>query len=69
MKSKLAIILDNMSNYLSKRKGLLPLLGLSLIVLNLLFSLFMTNWFSQTNFLLHFGIIIAILGFMLAWAL
>jgi len=69
MKSKLAIILDNMSNYLSKRKGLLPLIGLSLIVLNLLFSLFMTNWFSQTNFLLHFGIIIAILGFMLAWAL
>jgi len=69
MKSKLAIILDNMSNYLSKSKGLLPLIGLSLIVLNLLFSLFMTNWFSQTNFLLHFGIIIAILGFMLAWAL
>ncbi len=69
MKSKLAIILDNISNYLSKRKGLLPLLGLCLIVLNFIFSLLMTNWFSQTNFLLHFGLIIAILGFMLAWAL
>ena len=69
MKSRLADLLDKISNFLSKRKGLLPLLGILLIVMNFIFSLLMTNWFSQTNFLLHFGIIVAILGFMLAWAL
>ena len=69
MKSRLADLLDKISNFLSKRRGLLPLLGILLIVMNFIFSLLMTNWFSQTNFLLHFGIIVAILGFMLAWAL
>lgn len=69
MKSRLADLLDKISNFLSKRKGLLPLLGILLIVMNFIFSLLMTNWFTQTNFLLHFGIIVAILGFMLAWAL
>jgi hypothetical protein len=32
-------------------------------------SIFPTGFFSQTNFFLHLGLIIAILGQMLAWAL
>jgi len=69
MKNKISIFLDKVSNFLSRRKGFLPFIGLLLIVINFIFSLQASNWFAQTNFFLHFGIIVAILGFLLAWAL
>jgi len=63
-------LLDKMSNYLAHRKGLLPLLGLLLILVNLVLQ-FVTGlgWVAQTDLLLHLGLIIAITGLMLAWAL
>lgn len=69
MKPKFSQFLDQASNFLEKRKGLLPLAGASLILLNFMFSLFMDNWLVQTDFFLHLGVILAILGFLLAWAL
>jgi len=63
-------LLDRMSNYLAHRKGLLPMLGLILILLNLglQFAPGM-GWVTQTDLLLHLGLIVAIVGLMLAWAL
>ena len=63
--------LDRMSEFLARRKGLLPLLGLALILLNLIlqFVLPAGHWLSTSNLCLHIGLIAAILGLMLAWAL
>jgi hypothetical protein len=61
--------LDWFSNYFAHRKGLLPLLGMLLILLNFLLTNLTGGWLVQTNFFLHFGLVIAILGFMIAWAL
>ncbi len=69
-KRTLSTSLDQLSEYLSLRKGLIPILGMGLIVVNLLFQfLFPGSWLSTTNLFLHFGLLIAIFGLMLAWAL
>ncbi|MDH5508222.1 MAG: hypothetical protein OEZ02_13450 [Anaerolineae bacterium] len=63
-------ILDVFSDFLSKRKGLLPSLGIMLILSNLIIQ-FLPGFgiIAETNLLLHLGIVVAIFGFMLAWAL
>jgi hypothetical protein len=61
--------IDRLSEFFSQRKGLLPLIGILFVVLNFVFQFFPLGWLSGSNFCLHFGIVIAILGFMLAWAL
>jgi len=61
--------LDWFSNFFAHRKGLLPLIGLALVLLNLLFRLVAPGWLTTTDLFLHLGIVIAILGFMIAWAL
>ncbi len=63
-------MVDWLSEFLARRKGLLPLIGLLLIILNLLFQFLLPpGWLVSTNLLLHIGLIIAILGLMIAWAL
>jgi hypothetical protein len=61
--------LDWFSNFFAHRKGLLPLVGMVLIVLNFVISLLAGGWIVQSNLFLHLGLVIAILGFMIAWAL
>jgi hypothetical protein len=62
--------LDFLSNYLAHRKGLLPIIGLVFIIINLLLQFFMPGSFlALTNLFLHIGLIVAIFGLMLAWAL
>jgi hypothetical protein len=61
--------LDRISEYLALRKGLLPFLGLALIVVNYGLQFFLTGWMVRTNLLLHVGLVVAIFGLMLAWAL
>lgn len=65
----LSKLLDNASNYFAPRKGLLPLIGLIFIVANFIVQFFIPGWFGQSNLLLHLGLVIAIFGMMLAWAL
>jgi hypothetical protein len=62
---------DRLSEYLAHRKGLLPLLGVALILLNLLLQFLLPggSLLASSNLFLHLGLVIAILGFMLAWAL
>lgn len=63
-------LIDKLSEFLAHRKGLLPLIGLLFILVNLILQFFIPpGWFTQSNLLLHVGLIIAILGLMLAWAL
>lgn len=62
--------LDRISEFLAQRKGLLPLIGIILVLINgILQFIPASGWVSDTNLLLHLGIIIAILGILLAWAL
>jgi len=66
----LSRMLDRVSNYLATRKGLLPLVGIGLIVLNFFIVFFFPNWIlARTNLVLHLGIILALIGQLLAWAL
>jgi hypothetical protein len=63
-------ILDNLSAYFADRKGLLPLLGLLLVLVNGMLRVFWAgSWLSSTDLFLHLGVITAIIGFLLAWAL
>lgn len=63
-------LLDHMSEYLAHRKGLLPLAGILLIMLNLIVQfVFPSGWLAASNLFLHIGLVIAIFGLMLAWAL
>jgi hypothetical protein len=63
-------LLDRLSEYLAHRKGLLPLIGIVLIVVNLILQFVLEPfWLTTSNLLLHIGIVIAIIGLMLAWAL
>ncbi len=63
-------LLDFLSEYLAHRKGLLPLLGIALVIFNYILQWFIyPHWIAQSNLFLHVGLVIAILGLMLAWAL
>jgi len=63
-------LLDWLSEFLAHRKGLLPLIGMLLVALNFFLQWFIfEHWLAQSNLFLHLGIVIAILGLMLAWAL
>jgi len=62
--------LDQVSEFLAHRKGLLPILGLLLIAANLVLEFVLPgSWLTTTDLLLQLGMILAILGFLLAWAL
>ena len=62
-------MLDKVSEYLAPRKGLLPIIGILFIVLNFAFQFLPLGWIKNSNLFLHFGLLIAILGLMLAWVL
>jgi mannose/fructose/N-acetylgalactosamine-specific phosphotransferase system component IIC len=63
-------LLDWLSNFLAHRKGLLPLTGIAMVILNYLLQwLIYPHWLAASNLFLHLGIVIAIFGVMLAWAL
>ncbi len=63
-------LLDRLSEYLAHRKGLLPIIGIILIIANLVVQfVFPLSPLALGNIFLHVGLIIAIFGLMLAWAL
>lgn len=62
--------LDRISEFLAHRKGLLPLVGIVVILLNLILQFIIPeNIIATSNLFLHIGVIISIFGLMLAWAL
>jgi membrane-bound ClpP family serine protease len=64
-------LLDWFSNFLAPRKGLLPLIGIVLIIFNYILQFFfpLDYWLTGSNLFLHLGVVIAIFGTMLARAL
>lgn len=70
MKKTISHILDVVSDYLAARKGLLPIIGIVLVLLNLALQMVPGTFFlKDINLFLHLGLVISILGFMLSWAL
>lgn len=61
--------LDRFSEFYAHRKGLFPLLGIVLIILNYILQVVSQGWLVETNLFLHLGIILAIIGFLLARSL
>lgn len=57
--------LDKLSEFFNKYPGLLPLVGLGLIILNLILQMFPGNWFVDRNILLHLGLIFSLIGLLL----
>ncbi|WKZ38759.1 MAG: hypothetical protein QY328_10870 [Anaerolineales bacterium] len=63
-------LLDRLSEYLAHRKGLLPIIGIVLIIVNLIVQfVFPLSPLAFSNIFLHVGLVVAIFGLMLAWAL
>ena len=70
-KKSLSTSLDQLSEYLAPRKGLIPMIGMGLIVINLIIQFIFpeSHWLASMNIFLHIGLLTAIFGLMLAWAL
>jgi len=63
-------LLDWLSNSIAHRKGLLPLIGILLVILNYILQwLIGSHWIAASDLLLHLGVVVALFGVLLAWAL
>ncbi|MCB2178760.1 hypothetical protein KQH61_05040 [bacterium] len=63
-------LLDKLSEYLAGRKGLLPLLGTALILVNFVLEIvFPGAYITRIDLFLHVGLILAIFGIVLGTAL
>ena len=71
MTERILKLLDFASNFFAHRKGLLPLIGVGLIILNwLLATILPGEWFIiKSNLFLHLGLVVALIGLLLANAL
>jgi hypothetical protein len=69
MLKTISSIIDRLSDFIAPRKGLLPLIGIGFVILNFILRLAPIGWITSTDLFLHLGIIIALLGILLAWAL
>lgn len=66
----LSTALDELSEYFAHRKGLLPLIGAGLVLVNLVLEIVLPNaYLTEIGLFLHLGIIIALFGLVLARAL
>lgn len=70
MLEKISGFIDFLSEFLASRKGLIPLIGIIFVILNFIFQ-FIPGFgvVAETNLFLHLGVIVSILGLLLARAL
>jgi hypothetical protein len=62
--------LDWISEFLAHRKGLLLLFSILLVLVNFIFQIVPgMGWLARTNLFLHLGVILGLIGVMVAWAL
>lgn len=66
-------LLDWLSDFFATRPGFLPLVGICFILINLILQIFpgpgSGNWFVDSNFMLHIGLILSLVGILLIRAL
>ena len=61
-------ILDKLNELIGESPGLLPMLGIGLIILNFLLQFFPgpgSGWFVDSNLLLHVGLLMSLIGILL----
>lgn len=64
------MILDRLSDFLSRRRGLPTMLAILLVFVNLILQFVPgAEWLARTNILLHIGVIVGLLGVLLSAAL
>ncbi|MGH2524900.1 MAG: hypothetical protein ACRDH2_20525 [Anaerolineales bacterium] len=61
--------LDRLSSFISRYKGLPIMIAVALVALNFLLQVVHLGWLSSSNLFLHLGIIIGLIGVLLAEAL
>jgi hypothetical protein len=61
--------LDRLSAFIARYKGLPTMLAVLLVVLNFILQFLNLGWLSSSNLLLHLGIVVGLLGVLLAEAL
>lgn len=70
MGNRLNALVDFLSEFFATRKGLLILVGIIFVFCNALLQFFPDiGWLGTSNLLLHLGVVIALIGVLLAWAL
>ncbi|NHZ72095.1 MAG: hypothetical protein GWP17_03305 [Aquificales bacterium] len=65
-------LVERLNDFFAERPGLLPLLGVLLVILNLLLQFYPgpgSGWFVDSNILLHIGVITSVIGLLLVRAL
>ncbi len=64
------MILDRLSEFLSKRRGLPTMVAIVLVIVNLILQFIPgVEWLARTNLFLHLGIIVGLIGVLLSAAL
>jgi hypothetical protein len=61
--------LTRLSAFFARYKGLPILSGIALVVLNFIVRQLGLGWFSESDLLLHLGVVLGLFGFLLAVAL
>jgi uncharacterized membrane protein SirB2 len=70
MGHRLNRLLDFLSEALAQRKGLLLVIAILLVAINYLLQFIPgAGWLVETNLFLHLGIVLGLIGVMIAWAL
>lgn len=61
--------LDRLSAFIARYKGLPTMLAVVLVVVNFILQFMNLGWLSESNLLLHLGIVVGLIGLLLAEAL
>jgi hypothetical protein len=61
--------LNKISSFMARYRGLPIMIGVVLVALNFIFQLVPLGWLSTSNLFLHLGIIVGLVGVLLAEAL
>ena len=65
-------LVERLNDFFAERPGLLPIIGVLLVILNLLLQFYPgpgSGWFVDSNLLLHIGMITSVIGLLLVRAL
>ncbi len=67
MEQRINELVERINAFMMQRPGVLPLVGLGLIVINLLLQLYPgpDSWIAASNLFLHLGLIISVIGLLL----
>ena len=67
---RLSKILDDLSEFLAARKGLVPMIGIVFVLVNFVLQFYPgEGLIVKSNLFFHLGVILAIIGLLLARAL